>query len=63
MEKNYPPSIIWTEPAYSPMLQHLEKNYVKGKKKVYFTHQTMWVGTHHLQPVKIDFFTLELSKT
>jgi hypothetical protein len=32
-------------------------------EKVYFTPQSMSVGTHHPQPMKMDFLPPELSKT
>jgi hypothetical protein len=31
-------------------------------EKVYFTHQSMGVGTHHPEPIKMDFLPTELSK-
>jgi hypothetical protein len=36
--------------------------YYLQAEKVYFTPQPMWVGTHHPQPIKMDFLTSELSK-
>jgi hypothetical protein len=35
----------------------------ENRGKVYFTPQPMMVGTHHPQPMKMDFLPSELSKT